>query len=141
MMTARVPLPSGHPRQQEVIIMLDINKAISNPQRYEHDPEGNMSDLPPWSPHYANSEARLEGIELTEEHWEVIVFLRERYREHGNTDSAREILREMEERFCEGRGRAYLYELFPRGPVSQASHLAGLPLPPHTQDMSFGSVM
>ena len=140
-MLVRAPLFSGRPRQQEVIIMLDINKAIIDPHHYEHDPEGNMADLPPWSPHYANREAELEGIELTEERWEVIVFLRERYRQHGNEDSAREILREMEERFCEARGRGYLYDLFPRGPVSQASHLAGLPLPPHTQDISFGSVM
>lgn len=121
--------------------MLDINKAISNPQHYDSDPEGNLSDLVQWSPNHANQLAAAEGLALTDEHWEIIYFLRERFREHGNTDNAREILREMEERFCEQRGRSYLYELFPQGPVSQASLLAGLPLPPHSHDFSFGSVM
>lgn len=121
--------------------MLDINKAINDPLHYENDPEGNMSGLVAWSPLYANQQAALENLVLTDEHWEVIIHLRERYRERGNTDSAREVLRDLEEHFCDKRGRAHLYELFPRGPVSQASHLAGLPLPPHTLDLSFGSVM
>jgi tRNA 2-thiouridine synthesizing protein E len=121
--------------------MLDINTAINNPLRYENDPEGNMSGLAPWSPNYANRQAELIGIELTDEHWEVIYYLRERYRQHGDADSAREVLRDLEEHFGTQHGRGFLYELFPRGPVSQASHLAGLPLPPHTHDLSFGSVM
>ena len=121
--------------------MLDINKAISNPSRYENDPEGNLTDLGSWSPHYANSLAENENLVLTDEHWEIIYHMRERYREHGNSDSAREILRDLEEHFCDGRGRGYLYELFPQGPVSQASRFAGLPLPPHAHDLSFGSVM
>lgn len=121
--------------------MLDINKSIRDPQRYEHDPEGHMAELEPWSPQYASREAALEGIELSEAHWEVIFYLRERYRQRGNEESAREVLRDLEERFGEARGRGHLYELFPHGPVSQASRIAGLPLPPHTEDRSFGSVM
>jgi tRNA 2-thiouridine synthesizing protein E len=50
-------------------------------------------------------------------------------------------LRDLEKHFCQGHSRAYLSELFPQGPVSQASRLAGLPPPPHTHDLSFGSVM
>ena len=121
--------------------MLDINKAISNPLHYANDPEGNLSDLAPWSPNHANQQAASEGLPLTDEHWAVIYFLRERFREHGNDDNARDVLRDLEERFCDQRGRGYLYELFPRGPVNQASQLAGLPLPHHTRDISFGSVM
>jgi TusE/DsrC/DsvC family sulfur relay protein len=121
--------------------MLDINKAIGNPRRYANDPEGNLSGLNSWSPNYANQQAAVENLALTDEHWEIIFYLRERYREHGNSDHARDILRDLEAQFCEGRGRAYLYELFPHGPVSQASHLAGLPLPPHAHDLSFGSTM
>jgi tRNA 2-thiouridine synthesizing protein E len=129
------------PRQQEEIIMLDINKSIINPRRYEDDPEGNLSDLESWSPNHANHLAEAEDLVLTDEHWEVIYHLRERFREHGNSDSARDVLRDLEEHFCDGRGRGYLYQLFPRGPVSQASLLAGLPLPPYAHDLSFGSAM
>lgn len=121
--------------------MLDINKAINNPLRYAHDPEGNLSDLAQWSPNHANQQADADGLALTEEHWEVIYYLRERFREHGNDAPARNVLHDLEVRFCDKHGRAYLYELFPLGPVSQASRLAGLPPPPHSHDLSFGSVM
>lgn len=121
--------------------MLDINKAIRNPHRFEADPEGNLSDLTPWSPQHANRLADLEGLELTEEHWDVIFYLRERYRRHGNQAPGREVLRELEQRLGDPGGRSHLYELFPQGPVSQGSRLAGLPLPPHSQDISFGSAM
>ena len=121
--------------------MLDINKAISNHRRYEDDPEGNLSDLDSWSPNYTNHLAEAENLLLSDEHWEIIFYLRERYRERGNSDNARDVLRDLEDRFCEGHGRGYLYDLFPRGPVSQASHLAGLPQPPYAHDLSFGSVM
>lgn len=121
--------------------MPDINQAILNPRRYESDPEGNLSDLSNWSPQHANRQADADGLELAEEHWDVIYYLRERYRLKGNGDAGREVLRDLEERYREYGGRRYLYELFPHGPVSQASRLAGLPLPPHTEDESFGSTM
>ncbi|MDD2894226.1 MAG: TusE/DsrC/DsvC family sulfur relay protein [Halothiobacillaceae bacterium] len=121
--------------------MLDINKSIQDPARFEHDPEGNMSELEQWSPHFANRVARLEGIELTDQHWKIIYYLRERFRAHGNTDPARDLLHDLEMRFGEVNGRGYLYQLFPLGPVGQASRIAGLPMPPHTTDLSFGSMM
>ncbi len=118
------------------MIMLDVNKATT----IQHDPEGYMYELSPWSPLTAQRAAEAEGLELTEERWEIVVYLRERYRAHGPAKSAREVLNELEEKFCEGHGRRHLYELFPRGPVSQASRIAGLPLPPYASDPSFGSV-
>jgi len=120
--------------------MLDINKAIINAHHLETDPEGNMFDLEHWSPLVAQRLAKAEGIELTEERWEIIIYLRDRYRNHGMAGSARELLHELEERFCEGHGRKKLYELFPGGPVSQGSRIAGLPLPPYSSDRSFGSI-
>lgn len=120
--------------------MLDINKSISNAHALETDPEGNLFDLEHWSPLVAQHLAETEGIVLSDEHWEIIIYLRERHRQHGMASSAREILRELEEKFCQGRGRKELYELFPGGPVSQASRIGGLPLPPYSSDRSFGSV-
>ncbi len=116
--------------------MLDINKATTT----QNDPEGNMFGLEPWSPLIAQEHAKAEGIFLTDEHWEIVVFLRERYRERGAAGSAREVMQELEERFSE-QGRRGLYELFPGGPVSQASRIAGIPLPPYSSDPSFGSVL
>lgn len=118
--------------------MYDINKAVTEHHRL--DPYGNFLDLQPWSPKSADRMAREEGLELTEAHWEIIFYLRERFREYGQARSAREILRELQGRFDHAGGRRDLYTLFPRGPVSQGSRIAGLPLPPYSSDPSFGSV-
>lgn len=117
--------------------MLDINKALREGQ---HDPEGNMLDLAQWSPLVAQRLAQAESLYLTDYHWEIIIYLRERYRAHGNPHNAREVQKELEDKFAEGKGKRYLYELFPGGPVSQGSRLAGLPQPPYASDPSFGSV-
>jgi sulfur relay (sulfurtransferase) DsrC/TusE family protein len=68
--------------------MLDINKATSG----RYDAEGNMFGLGHWSPLFARRQAQAEGIFLTDEHWAIINYLRERYREHGDAKSAREIV-------------------------------------------------
>lgn len=120
--------------------MLDINKMVTDERLAQRDPEGNMSGLEPWSPQIAGRRAEEAGIVLSDEHWAVIWYLRERFRNRGLAHSGRELLREMETEFYPNEGRKRLFELFPRGPVSQASHLAGLPLPPHSSDPSFGSV-
>ena len=120
--------------------MLDINKIITDARLSETDPDGNLFGLQHWSPLVAQCLAEAEGIVLTDDHWEIIICLRERYRHHGMAGSARELLRELEERFCGGQGRKALYELFPGGPITQASRIAGLPLPPYSSDRSFGSV-
>jgi len=120
--------------------MLDINKVVSNPQLGRTDPKGNMFDLDAWSPLMAQRVAEAEGLELTEERWEIVVYLRERYRSKGPARHAREVLQELEQKFGGSEGRRRLYELFPGGPVSQGSRLAGLPPPPYSSDPSFGSV-
>lgn len=119
--------------------MLDINHIINEQALNHTDPEGNMYGLNHWSPITATKLAREEGIvELTEAHWHVIYALRNLYRENGSAASAREVMQILERDFAEGSGRRYLYELFPKGPVSQGSRLAGVPVPPNASDPSFG---
>lgn len=119
--------------------MLDINNFISNEELHRQDPEGNLYDLEHWSPLIASKLALEEGIEeLTEAHWHVIYVLRNLYRERGPATSARELIHILEQDFMVEGGRRYLYELFPKGPVSQGSRLAGVPAPPYSSDPSFG---
>lgn len=107
--------------------------------RQHKDLNDPMLGLGHWSPRTTEQMARDEGIEeLTEEHWQVIYALRSFYREHGPAASAREVIHHLEQEFADHGGRRYLYELFPRGPVSQGSRLAGLPTPPYSSDPSFG---
>ena len=119
--------------------MLDINHIIENEAQHRLDPEGHMYGLEHWSPLTAEQLAREEGIEeLTEAHWHVIYALRNLYRENGRSANAREVMHMLEQAFVEEGGRRYLYELFPKGPVSHGSRLAGVPVPPYASDPSFG---
>jgi len=45
----------------------------------ETDEEGYLQNLSDWSPEVAEYMAKQDGLELTENHWEVINFLREYY--------------------------------------------------------------
>lgn len=72
--------------------------------------------------------AEAEGIALTEEHWEVIRYMREEYREHGHTPNFRNMLKGFAE-IRPGVESKYLYDLFPLGPAKQAAKVAGLPQP------------
>lgn len=119
--------------------MLDINHIINDEARNLLDPEGHMYDLEHWSPLTARQLAQEEGIsELTEAHWHVIYALRNLYRDKGASTNAREVMHMLEQDFIDEGGHRYLYELFPKGPVSQGSRLAGVPVPPYASDPSFG---
>jgi len=119
--------------------MLDINNIINDEALHHHDPDGNMYGLEHWSPLTVKQLALEEGIEeLSDAHWHVIYVLRNLYREKGRSASAREITCILEKDFVDEGGRRYLYELFPKGPVSQGSRLAGVPSPPYSSDPSFG---
>lgn len=120
--------------------MLDINQMITREEELSNDPHGHLAALEPWSEELASGLARREGIHLTDDHWEVIHLLRNHYRLHGPDHGARLLLAGLEERFGRQGGRKYLYQLFPRGPIAQASIIAGLPAPRGTSDPSFGSV-
>ncbi len=119
--------------------MLDINHIIDDEARQRSDPEGHMYGLEHWSPLTAEQLAHEEGIEeLSEAHWHVIYALRNLYRDKGRSANAREVMQLLERDFVDEGGRRYLYELFPKGPVSQGSRLAGVPTPPYSSDPSFG---
>ena len=73
--------------------------------------------------------AQAEGIALTDAPWEVIRFMRERYREDGHTPNFRNMLKGFAESVRPGADSKYLYDLFPAGPAKQAAKIAGLPKP------------
>lgn len=119
---------------------VDINKFIHNEEIVSRDPAGNMLDLPPWDEQEAERLAQHEGITLTQDHWNVVHFLREYHRRNGRAQSGRVLSAALEQAFNDYGGRRWLYTLFPRGPVVQGSRIAGLPLPPYSSDASFGYV-
>jgi tRNA 2-thiouridine synthesizing protein E len=119
--------------------MSDINKFILNEEAAKTDPDGHLFELGEWSEESASKLAAEEGIQMTDEHWEVVRFLRDDYREHGNTRGSRALLDALTKRFDSRGGKKHLYLLFPNGPVTQGCKIAGLPLPEYSRDTSFGT--
>ncbi|HHZ88769.1 MAG TPA: TusE/DsrC/DsvC family sulfur relay protein [Chromatiaceae bacterium] len=120
--------------------MTDILKHIMNSDVSAADPNGNLIGMDDWSEVIATGIAADEGLELTDEHMEVVLFLRDYYRANGGDDPARELSAVLDEQFMPKGGSRYLYTLFPGGPVRQGSRIAGLPAPDHVTDASFGTV-
>ncbi|MCB1983777.1 MAG: TusE/DsrC/DsvC family sulfur relay protein [Rhodoferax sp.] len=72
--------------------------------------------------------AAAEGITLTDDHWKVIAYMRDQYREHGHTPNFRNMLKGVAE-ILPGCDSKRLYDLFPTGPAKQGAKVAGLPQP------------
>ncbi len=95
--------------------------------------------LKEWNEEQARTIASELGIELTDEHLQVVHSLREYYREHGESENGQQLTDMLSNTFASQGGKKYLHRLFPEGPVSQAMHIAGLPLPANTEDAGFGT--
>jgi tRNA 2-thiouridine synthesizing protein E len=80
-----------------------------------------------------------EGISLTDQHWDVIDYLRKQYLNHGLPRFARTTARALNRQFAAQGGNKYLYRLFAGGPVTQGSRLASLRAPANATDVSFGT--
>lgn len=120
--------------------MSDIGKYITNRSAIYTDPANTMVDLDPWDESVGEQRAAELDIAMTAPHWEVVRFLRHHYQCNGLVHHSRDLVRDMEVLFADRGGRRYLYTLFPRGPVVQATYIAGVPQPPGAVDPSFGSV-
>jgi tRNA 2-thiouridine synthesizing protein E len=94
----------------------------------ETDSEGYLLNLDDWSEAFARARAAEEGLQLTEEHWQVIRFLRDYYDEHRVQAQVRVMIKHFEREWGPERGNNhYLHDLFPvGGPQKQGNRLAGL---------------
>ncbi len=94
------------------------------------DEEGYLLEPADWSPSIARALARQEGVELGDEHWAVLRFMREYFDEHQIAADARFVIRFLAR--DRGKGddaRDVLFELFPYGYVKQACKIAGMRRP------------
>ncbi|MHB8743925.1 MAG: TusE/DsrC/DsvC family sulfur relay protein [Sulfuricaulis sp.] len=80
-----------------------------------------------------------EGIDFNDEHWDVILFLRQYYLEYGLPITGRTTAIALNQNFSKLGGSKYLHRLFSGGPVTQGSRIANLPTPAYATDLSFGT--
>ncbi len=94
------------------------------------DEEGYITNLSDWSPELAQVIAESEEIEMDDERWEVVNFLREYYEEYQIAPAVRVLIKAIKKKMGPEKGNnKYMYELFPYGPAKQACKIAGLPKP------------
>jgi tRNA 2-thiouridine synthesizing protein E len=88
------------------------------------DVEGFLVDANEWDEELAARIARENGIpELTDRHWLVVRFMRERYVATGTAPTIRALGKES------GVPVKELYQLFPKGPAKLAAKIGGIPKP------------
>ncbi len=88
------------------------------------DEDGFLEDPDVWSEALAEAIAKMEDVDvLTEDHWKVVNYLRDYYKQFGIAPMIRKLCKDT------GFQLKTIYELFPSGPAKGACKIAGLPKP------------
>jgi len=92
--------------------------------------EGYLAHPADWNEDIARVLAAGEDIQLTDEHWKVIRFMRQYFADHGIAADARFVIKYLADEVGYGsQARARLFQLFPYGYVKQACKIAGMKRP------------
>lgn len=93
-------------------------------QQIELDEDGFIVEPEQWSTEIAEYFAKEEDVEeLTEEHWKLINYLKDYFKQFGIAPMVRKVCKDNNITLQE------LYVLFPTGPAKGACKIAGLPKP------------
>ncbi len=104
--------------------MLAMAKKNYAGQEVEVDEQGYLTNLNQWNETIAAAIAQEEGIgPLTDQHWQVIHYVRKETEDTGASPTIRKISK------FSGVNTKELYTLFPGGPGKKASKIAGVPKP------------
>lgn len=94
------------------------------------DSEGYLVDPADWDENVASVFAQQEKLELGDEHWRIIRFMRKYYDEHQIAADARFVKKLLADELGYGKNAgSRLFELFPYGYVKQACKIAGMKRP------------
>jgi len=83
------------------------------------DEEGYLIEPKDWNENIAKEIASQEDINLTEDHWDAIHYMREYYAEHQIAPDVRHVMKHLAARLGQ-ESRNKIFELFPYGYVKQA---------------------
>jgi tRNA 2-thiouridine synthesizing protein E len=93
--------------------------------------QGFLVNRSAWNEQVARELAQLDNLVLSDQHWEVIWFMRSYYQQYKHLPNTRVFIKAVAKTLGEDKGNSrYLHRLFPDGPLKYACKLAGLPKPP-----------
>ena len=98
-----------------------------NGKSIETDGNGNLTDPNAWDEDVAKALAAEDGIELTQEHFDVINYLRSEYLDNNEQPMERAINKGTSKIWGKKVSSKDLYILFPLAPSKQGNKIAGLP--------------
>ena len=98
-----------------------------NGKTIELDENGNLTDPNAWDEDVARALAAQDSIELTEQHFDVLNYLRKEYLENNEQPMERVINKGMSKVWGKKITSKDLYVLFPGAPSKQGNRIAGLP--------------
>lgn len=94
------------------------------------DDKGFLTDWTVWTPDIARAFAELEGIELSDAHWQILYLLRDYYTQYDASPANRALVNYVKKQLGPDQGNSiYLMTLFPGSPARVGSRIAGLPKP------------
>ena len=97
-------------------------------QAPQTDAEGYLVEPQEWNEDIARDFAAEENIQLTEDHWDAIRFMREYYADHQVAPDVRHVMKHLAQRLGPDSSNK-IFELFPYGYVKQACKIAGMKRP------------
>ena len=94
------------------------------------DREGFLRHRDEWNPDVAKMIATSCGVQLTEQHWEILHLVRDYYQQFDHSPAMRPLVKFIRQNLGESQANSvYLLSLFPDSPAKLASQIAGLPKP------------
>lgn len=99
-----------------------------NGKTIETTEEGYLVDINNWDEDVAHAMAAIDGLELTDQHMQVVHYLRAEHIENGgNEPNERTIMKAMGKLWGKKPSSKDMYALFPNMPSKQGRKYAGLP--------------
>ena len=98
---------------------------------YQRDIEGYIVDPEAWDRDIARLLAAEEHLELTDDYWQVLEFMRDYWQDHRVAPDVRHVVDHLvnERGYDKKAAKKHLFELFPYGYVKQACKVAGMQRP------------
>ena len=95
------------------------------------DAEGYLFQPAEWDEPLAHAIAGEEGIELNDEYWPAIHFIRDYFLEHDIAPDVRHLITHLasENQSSKKQAKKLVFDLFPYGYVKQACKIAGMKKP------------
>jgi tRNA 2-thiouridine synthesizing protein E len=87
------------------------------------DDEGFMTEYDEWNEELGKQLAANIGIDMSDQHWKAIRFLRDDFKDQGETATLRRVSTSG------GISTKELFTLFPKKPAKKMAYVAGLPKP------------